>query len=385
MAITMIDRDELERICLLSEFEFVSDEFGDNLLENDLLMFQDRGSDVLGIAHLDSVQSTKHFFIVDGAKFEKGAEQGDAREYVFNGQLDDRMGAYIISKLLPQIGINVDVLLTTDEEIGRSTAQYFEPYKKYNWMFSFDREGLDVVMYDYEGNNEMVSDLESVGFDIGYGSFSDICFLEHLGISGFNVGTGLEDGHSELAGLFLDDAEMMIRRFIEFYNRFRETAYEYIPYRARWSNNVWGTHYGKRTNWGDDWYRYRSQGERESGYVVYGPGGEIINSSYEEAVDDSDDFMICEWCEMLIRTSDAEITRDDTVLCPGCHDTWKEIMGEDDNTKTKKGGNKMVECCSCLSHIPAKQALRPDSLHYNGWWCLDCARQAHWLFPYLPR
>ncbi len=48
------------------------------------------------------------------------------------------------------MGINVDVLLTTGEEMGQSSAAYFDPgEKKYNWMFQFDRGGTDVVTYDY--------------------------------------------------------------------------------------------------------------------------------------------------------------------------------------------------------------------------------------------
>ncbi|MCP6726064.1 hypothetical protein NL526_28810, partial [Klebsiella pneumoniae] len=66
---------------------------------------------------------------------------------------DDRLGLYYIMEILPSLGINVDVLLTTDEEIGQSSASEFKKAegKQYNWMFMFDRHGYgNVVMYQYE-------------------------------------------------------------------------------------------------------------------------------------------------------------------------------------------------------------------------------------------
>src|SRR3990172_2837926 len=73
-------------------------------------IYIDRGSPVLAIAHLDTVQSLTHFQTIRMGK----------RVHLFNAQLDDRLGAYIIVDYLPTLGIETDVLLTEGEESGRS-------------------------------------------------------------------------------------------------------------------------------------------------------------------------------------------------------------------------------------------------------------------------
>jgi hypothetical protein len=68
---------------------------------------------------------------------------------VFNVKLDDRLGVYTCLIICGR-GLKFDVLLTEDEEIGQSTASFSETNKDYNWMFQFDRQGVQTVMYQYE-------------------------------------------------------------------------------------------------------------------------------------------------------------------------------------------------------------------------------------------
>jgi hypothetical protein len=75
-------------------------------------IYKDNGSDILAIAHLDTVQSMKHFYTID-----LGGER-----VVFNAQLDDRLGAYIILDLLPTLGVKCDILLTEGEESTKYRA-----------------------------------------------------------------------------------------------------------------------------------------------------------------------------------------------------------------------------------------------------------------------
>ena len=170
--------------------------------------FKDNDSKILGVAHLDSVCKPTHFTPVVLPH----------RELIFSPTLDDRLGAFLLLDHLPKMGIKFDVLLTTDEEIGRSTADLFETSKKYNWMFQFDRAGNDLVMYDYE-TPELEKMMKKMGWKVGQGMFSDISELEHLGCKGFNFGVCYDDYHSYNAYADLTALKQVIKRFKTFYDK----------------------------------------------------------------------------------------------------------------------------------------------------------------------
>jgi hypothetical protein len=180
--------------------------------------FQDNGSNVLAVAHMDI-----SFMITSRRK-----QYQRSGQVVISPALDDRLGVFILNKILPQFGVLPDILLTTDEEIGRSTAGDFHPVKDYNWMFSFDRSGTDVVLYQYE-TLELGDILEDMGFKVGFGSFSDISSLDHLGVSGFNFGTGYYLEHTKSCHALLDETRMMIALFVDFYNTYKDVRFEYVP------------------------------------------------------------------------------------------------------------------------------------------------------------
>lgn len=169
----------------------------------------DRGGSVLAVAHLDFVRwHTPRF-----------SRRGNT---VYCGQLDDRLGAWIALDLLPSLGVTVDVLLTDSEEIGQSTAQYFDPPKDYNWLVQFDRSGTDVVMYEYDCP-ETVAIAESFGFQTGFGSFTDICWLEHLDIAGWNIGTGYYRQHTDDCHAILSETLAQVRRFVPWWDEMKDT------------------------------------------------------------------------------------------------------------------------------------------------------------------
>ena len=99
--------------------------------------FMDNHAPVLAVAHLDTVINDISFSV------------NKKRKRMYSPMFDDRLGAYIILEHLLR-ELNYDVLLTVDEEIGKSTANSFNIGKEYNWIFSFDRKGSDVVMYQYD-------------------------------------------------------------------------------------------------------------------------------------------------------------------------------------------------------------------------------------------
>lgn len=197
--------DELRRICALDDFaEFAPrTEIGE---PGRFYHYRNNGSPILGIAHLDSVQTDGTCRVV----------RTTAGLLALSGSLDDRLGAYVILDLLPRLGVTVDWLLTTDEEIGRSTAADFSSPKPYNWMFQFDRAGTDVVMYEYE-TAELRGLVNASGARVGLGSFSDICMLDQLGCAGFNWGVGYQDYHSRRSHAWLTDTFKMVTRFLRFY------------------------------------------------------------------------------------------------------------------------------------------------------------------------
>ena len=180
---------------------------------NGVLVHQDNGSNVLGVAHLDYVLHSK-------------PKINRSTGYVSCPQLDDRLGAWVLLDLLPAMGIKIDVLLTDNEELGNSTAEFYEPTKEYNWLVEFDRAGLGAVLYNYECAKS-VKILEDCGYPVENGSFSDICKMYHMGITGFNLGVGYHGQHS--LGCFADLTETLesVDRFVKLYTKYSDTRIEY--------------------------------------------------------------------------------------------------------------------------------------------------------------
>lgn len=206
-----MNMDEFKDIALKPIEDFA--QFGELKQTPDgMYVFRDNGSNILGIAHLDTVQNLSHFEV----------QNLDDTRVVRNAQLDDRLGAYVILSLLPQLGVNCDILLTEGEEGGHSTGLYFEPTKKYNWIFEFDRMGMDVVMYQYHDKptEEMMG---KEGFIPAKGSFSDISMMEHLGVKGFNFGTGFYDYHGKDSHAIESHVLHNVKLFKQFYDKYKNT------------------------------------------------------------------------------------------------------------------------------------------------------------------
>lgn len=215
------DQKALARICELPERRF-GREFGMQRTmiagrrgPENFYFHRDNGSNVLAVAHLDTVamrSARKAHFL-----------QTEAGLVVYSRALDDRLGAYVILELLPKLGITYDALLTVGEESGMSTAEFFKTPKQYDWLIEFDRGGTDVVMYQYE-NSEVSQMVRKAGAKVGGGSFSDICYLDHLGIKGFNWGVGYRDYHGPRAHAYLDDTFLMVAKYLRFHEQNKGTA-----------------------------------------------------------------------------------------------------------------------------------------------------------------
>jgi ribosomal protein L37E len=210
------DADALRRVCVdpaPAGFERygIVNRFGDG--PDDFYVHRDNGSSVLAVAHLDSVQGKRRFKMA-----------GDrANPIVYSPTLDDRLGAYVIAELLPALGIVPDVLLTSGEESCNSSARLFDTDKQYNWMFSFDRGGTDVVAYQYD-TSELRERIHAAGAPVGDGSYSDIADLDHLGCAGVNWGVAYRDYHGSNAYVPLNDLFLSVARFVRFWGANADVA-----------------------------------------------------------------------------------------------------------------------------------------------------------------
>lgn len=184
------------------------------------LIYADRGSTVLGICHLDTVypvQETDHFAVF---RDDEGRACG-----VGSPHLDDRLGAYVLLDLLPALGITLDVLLTTGEECGNSTAAWFDPPEgRYHWLVEFDRRGADAVTYGLE-SGDWLGALRDAGYQIGTGSYSDLATLAHLGVCGVNIGVGYHCEHTRYCHADLYDLSSQVRSFVTLFRRHQGTRF----------------------------------------------------------------------------------------------------------------------------------------------------------------
>ena len=208
----MINYKKLRKVCSMPINHF--SQYGETVRTKDgIYVYKNIGSKVLAVAHLDSVCKPKHFRV--------------RNNIIKSPVLDDRLGAYIILYLLPSLGIHTDILLTEGEESGNSTAQHFKTDKKYNWMFQFDREGTDAVLYGYDGQSKWKDKLEKL-WDIDFGIFSDISYLEHLGCKGVNIGCSYYNYHSPKAYMVISELENTIQKFITFYHQNKDKKFKHV-------------------------------------------------------------------------------------------------------------------------------------------------------------
>ncbi len=181
-------------------------------------------SKVLAVAHMDVHE-------IKGTQFR--LVKNENTTVILHPSLDDRLGIFSILYLFPQYEISTDILLTTDEECCMSSAKEFAENcnKDYNWIVELDRAGTDVVMYNYDEDKDIIADLKSTGFKLGIGSYSDICELEGLGVSAFNMGIGYHFQHSAQCCVILRELAIQLRRLKMFYDKFKDQAYEheYVP------------------------------------------------------------------------------------------------------------------------------------------------------------
>lgn len=121
---------------------------------------------------------------------------------------DDRVGVYSIVQLVKR-GYKPSIIFTTDEELGCRGADalvktFPQAPMDVKYIIELDRRGsIDCVFY--QCNNPAFEEyVESFGFVMNFGSFSDISVIcPYWGIAGVNLSVGYYDEHSYTETLYV--------------------------------------------------------------------------------------------------------------------------------------------------------------------------------------
>ena len=185
-------------------------DFKDNTLDYDNRLkrriFIDNNSDVLLVAHLDTVLKPRFL--------------RHKKNKIYASGLDDRLGCMVAYRLAAQL--KADLLLTDLEESAKTTAKHHD-CKKYNWIAEFDRMGDDVVTYDCD--NVEFRDVLKEQWKIGFGSYSDISSLVTKACC-VNVGIGYKNAHDKNSSVCLNTLSRQIDKFIAFFELHKNTSFE---------------------------------------------------------------------------------------------------------------------------------------------------------------
>ena len=279
--------------------------------------FRDNGGSVLAVAHTDVVKRWSRVAYEWGYKDGKQGVTGvvpeveekpvitqQNRRSVESMALDDRLGVYLITEVLPALGIVVDVLLTDEEESGSSTADLFvlPEGKQYNWVFSFDRGGIDVVMYQYEDfDSDWAEFFRPFGIKLGRGSFSCITELERLGVKAFNFGCGYHAQHTAACYANLKEVRGCMERFAKFFAKYKDT---HMPHEevGQYGGMAWAGDY--------DWSGFRAEGS------PYGKRNKLLDGLDPWG---ENEYENCVTCNMPVCLKDVELWGD-LPLCVDCYE-----------------------------------------------------------------
>jgi hypothetical protein len=211
-------------------------------------IYVDNGSNILGIAHFDTVEDNR---------FKPDYTFIESKHTLHGIALDDRLGIHAMINLLPEHGIKTDWLFTDFEECMSTTGADFTPQKEYNWLYQFDRAGFNPVAYQYE--DEFLRDkLAKLGIKLDRGSYSDICDMEHLKVKAVNFGIGYHGQHTWKCFASHKEIKKCINQFVGFYRMYKDVklphtpkpprvkwSYEYIPKTAETYANQYTKNYGE--------------------------------------------------------------------------------------------------------------------------------------------
>jgi len=328
-------------------------------------LYIDNGSNILAVAHVDTVESSpkSYYSPVDKTwtKFATTPYPLVKKTKITSIKLDDRLGLHIILDILPTMGINVDVLLTDDEEWAQSTAGIFTTEKVYNWAFSFDRRGVgEVVMYQYDDCKEAVERVIESGWYHGQGTYSDIADL-NLNCACFNFSAGYMHEHTDACYCQYNSVMYIAQLFKKFYNSNKDTRFAFTKqakvyswaddkyYKDNYKGNKYVSIVDKSTTSGSTLYKDNKYKHTSAEYSGLGTcnscgtqsahtwdmhGSPICDDCawdmYQEPAKD------CEYCGMPIHNADDLDSKGDVEddiydgICVSCAEWLRANMNDED-------------------------------------------------------
>lgn len=152
-------------------------------------------------AHLDTVFTTPPTRIFyDRAKNVMWSPEGLGA--------DDRAGVYAITQIVKS-GLRPTIIFTTDEELGCKGAEKLVkdmPHAPMDlkYIIELDRRGSDDCVFYQCDNSDFEEYVESYGFVMNFGSFSDISVIcPAWKVAGVNLSIGYYDEHSYSETLYI--------------------------------------------------------------------------------------------------------------------------------------------------------------------------------------
>lgn len=181
---------------------------------------------------------------------------------------DDRCGVIAIIELLRQ-GYLPSVLFTTDEEIGCVGAAAFcheQNLQPVRFALEIDRRGKNQAVFYDCGNKDLQEYItEKFGFELEYGSFTDVCELgETFDIGIVNLSAGYNNEHTPQEYINLNDLAYTINKVKEILEDEDETYYDYkqeICYQGYYG--YWNCYDNKKDNKKDKKYTFLEEEDWE--------------------------------------------------------------------------------------------------------------------------
>ena len=90
--------------------------------------------------------------------------------------------------------------------------------------------GFDCALYQYD-DDETRAAVTAAGYQPVWGSYTDVCELDHLGVKAFNFGVAYRDYHSKNAHIYTGELSELLLMFQDFYEMFKDTTFphKYTP------------------------------------------------------------------------------------------------------------------------------------------------------------
>jgi hypothetical protein len=238
---------------------------------------------------------------------------------------DDRCGVILILSVLTSTKLRPSILFTCGEETGGHGAREFTRVVKsldLNYIVEFDRRGnTDVVRYQ-DDSLELTQALEKYGFNISYGSFSDISVIApHYGISAVNLSSGYYNAHTTQEYVCIEDMQSILDNSVKFFN---------------------SEHSSKK-------YKYKERSFSRSSYLsnFYNP---VYTSSKQLSF--TDDFTVCSFCGELYAKESLIDTTDGSLVCDTCANHLTSNLG-------------YIKCPSC-GILTSKEDLKDTECPFCG-------------------